>query len=62
MHNLVLLTTSSGLDQQWVTDFLGLFSSVLKTVFVEFPLNLMLVGALAGVVIGLFGRAKRAVR
>lgn len=59
MNDLVVLT--SGLDQQWVTDFMGLFSSVIKNVFTEFPLNLMLIGALAGVVISLFGKAKRAI-
>ena len=60
MHNLMVLTdTVTGLDQQWVTDFLGLFTSILQTVFLQFPLNLMLVGALASVVIGVFGRAKR---
>lgn len=61
MNNLVLLTSTSGLDAQWVTDFLDLFSKVLTNVFLQFPLNLMLVGALASVAVSLFGRAKRAI-
>ena len=62
MNGLVLLTEgTSGLNQQWVTDYLSLFSSVIKSVFTEFPLNLMLIGALAAGAIGLLGRAKRAI-
>lgn len=63
MNFLTLLSggTTSGLNQQWVTDFLGLFSDVLTDVFTKFPLNLMLVGALACAAVHLFAKAKRAV-
>lgn len=63
MNGLVLLTdgTTAALNQQWVTDFLSLFQNVVQNVFMQFPLNTMLVGTVAGVAVNLLGKAKRAI-
>ena len=59
-YDLVVLTSgTSGLDMQWVTDFLSVFESFVKTVFNTFPLNLLLIGSLGVSVLGVFGKGKR---
>lgn len=59
-YDLVVLTSgTSGLDMQWVTDFLSVFTSFVGTVFNTFPLNLLLIGCLGGAALGVFGKGKR---
>ena len=60
MHDLMFLTTTStSLNAQWVTDFMGLVKEAIA-ICTEFPLNILLTASLVAAGVGIFSRLKNA--
>ena len=60
MYDLTLLTSgTTGLNAQWITDFMGIVKEAIA-ICSEFPLNILLTASLVAAGVGVFSRLKNA--